>query len=184
MARPQPGVGGEVWPGDAGRRWRRASLRRDRRRQRRRLTAAALVAAAGLRGNPMRPEADAKARFEVAAGPRTEYASGWPHSPAAICERQRRARWSAVTGSSYSRIQTRIFWASNRSTCTRFVLRRGSCGERMPRRAILFPSICGIVTSTMPELPSYFDGSLLCPRCRATRAVPCLLSRGKPRRLR
>src|ERR1700733_9856890 len=54
--------------------------------------------------------------------------------------------------SSYSRIQTRRFWASSRCICIRFVLPRGSCGERTPGRAILFALICGIVISIMPEL--------------------------------
>ena len=55
------------------------------------LNAAAASAVAGLRGNFMRPEGRGQGSVRSGtAGPRPEYPSGGPHSPASICERQNR----------------------------------------------------------------------------------------------
>ena len=54
------------------------------------LTAAAVSAVAGLRGNFMRPRSRGQGSLRSGtASPRPEYQSGGPHSPAPICERQK-----------------------------------------------------------------------------------------------
>ena len=64
-----------------------------------------------------------------AAGPRPKYQSVG-HTRLPRYARGKTGTSRATRESSFSPIPTRIFWARSRSTCTRFVFRRGSCGAR------------------------------------------------------
>jgi len=92
------------------------------------LNAAAASAVAGLRGNFMRPEAEAKARFDLGQQVRARNMNPVGHTRLPRYARGKKGSVVRRTASSYSRIPTHIFWASNRSTCIRFVSPRGSCG--------------------------------------------------------
>ncbi len=94
------------------------------------LNAAAVSAMAGLRGNFMRPEAEAKARFEVGQQVRARNINPVGHTRLPRYARGKKGSVVRHTASSYSRIPTHIFWASSRSIYIRFVLPRGSCGVR------------------------------------------------------
>jgi nitrile hydratase beta subunit/nitrile hydratase accessory protein len=118
------------------------------------LTAEVVHATAARRGSYMRPEADAKARFNIGDKVRARKINPTGHTRLPRYARGREGVIARHHGIFYSRIQTRTSRASSLNTCIRCASRRRSCGVKTPRRGILSTSTCGIATLSTPDLQS------------------------------